>query len=122
MIEAAIARRELQARDILVLDLVAAEPAPPPARDAGAHIDVGIEPGLTRRYSLCADPASGAHRIGVLKDPTSRGGSVLPHETLAAGRKIRIGAPRNLFPPCGEAPEPVLVGGGIGVAPMKPPR
>ncbi|SFK26226.1 PDR/VanB family oxidoreductase [Celeribacter neptunius] len=119
MIEAKILKRETQARDIVVLDLVATNGTPLPAFEAGAHIDVEIEPGLTRQYSLCGDPTMpDRYRIGVLKDPNSRGGSTRLHELFAEGQVIRIGEPRNLFPLDERASESVLLGGGIGITPM----
>jgi len=119
MIEAKILKRETQARDIIVLDLVASNGSALPPFEAGAHIDVEIEPGLTRQYSLCSDPANlGQYRIGVLKDPNSRGGSVKLHEVFEEGRTIQIGEPRNLFPLDETAPESILIGGGIGITPM----
>lgn len=119
MIEATIWKRQTQARDIIVLDLVSADGAPLPVFAAGAHIDVEIEPGLTRQYSLCSNPAdTGSYRIGVLKDPNSRGGSLRLHETFNEGRTVRISSPRNLFPLEENATESVLLGGGIGITPM----
>jgi vanillate O-demethylase ferredoxin subunit len=119
MIEAKILKRETQARDIIVLDLVAANGTPLPPFEAGAHIDVEIEPGLSRQYSLCSDPSDlSLYRIGVLKDPKSRGGSVKLHELFEEGRTIRIGEPRNLFPLDEAAPDSILIGGGIGITPM----
>lgn len=119
MIEATIIRRQSQAQDIIVLDLVSADGAPLPAFTPGAHIDVEIGDGLVRQYSLCCDPAdSASYRIGVLKDPASRGGSEAIHATFGEGQTIRIGAPRNLFPLDSSAPFSVLLGGGIGITPM----
>ncbi|MBT9383560.1 PDR/VanB family oxidoreductase [Pseudooceanicola sp. CBS1P-1] len=119
MIEATITRRQSQARDIVVLDLVSADGAPLPPFTPGAHIDVEIGQGLVRQYSLCGDPAEGAlYRIGVLKDPASRGGSAAIHAGFAEGATIRIGEPRNLFPLAEDAAFSVLMGGGIGITPM----
>lgn len=119
MIEATIARRHAQARDIVVLDLVSADGTPLPPFTPGAHIDVEIGDGLVRQYSLCGNPAEGAlYRIGVLKDPASRGGSAAIHAGFAEGATIRIGEPRNLFPLAEAAPFSVLMGGGIGITPM----
>jgi len=119
MIEVLIAKRETQARDVIVLDLVAADGAVLPSFTPGAHVDVEIEPGLTRQYSLCGDPAETRHyRIGVLRDPKSRGGSERIHARFDAGQTIRIGEPRNLFPLDAGAAQSVLLGGGIGITPM----
>jgi vanillate O-demethylase ferredoxin subunit len=74
---------------------------------------------VVRPYSLCGDPrARDAYRLGVLRDPASRGGSVAVHDALAEGTRLRIGAPRNHFPLADDAPYSVLMGGGIGITPM----
>ena len=70
-----------------------------PAFEAGAHIDVHIQPGLIRQYSLCNPPwENQRYLIGVLKDPASRGGSSSLHQQLEVGTRLRISEPRNLFP------------------------
>jgi vanillate O-demethylase ferredoxin subunit len=92
-----IVQREMETADIVSLTL--ADPAGTPLPDftAGAHIDVEIQPGLVRQYSLLALPDDqGVYRIGVLKDPASRGGSVALH-ALPQGAQVRISAPRNHF-------------------------
>lgn len=119
MIDAVISRRDLQTDDIVVLDLVAADGSNLPPFEPGAHIDVEIEPGLMRQYSLCGNPTeSGSYRLGILKDPKSRGGSAAIHEGFVEGKTVRLGLPRNLFPLDPEAPLSILVGGGIGITPM----
>ncbi len=119
MIEAIVTKCERQGGDVVVLELAAANGAKLPPFAAGAHIDVEVAPGLVRQYSLCGDPARGGdYRIGVLRDPNSRGGSAALHATFAAGTRTRIGAPRNLFPLDPKASYSILVGGGIGVTPM----
>ncbi|XOT96161.1 oxidoreductase, partial [Alcaligenes pakistanensis] len=52
-----------------------------PAFEAGAHIDVHIQPGLIRQYSLC-NPPHERHRyvIAVLRDANGRGGSRTLHD------------------------------------------
>jgi NAD(P)H-flavin reductase len=47
-----------------------------PPFEAGAHIDIHVDQGITRQYSLCNDPAE-RHRyvIAVLRDENGRGGS-----------------------------------------------
>ncbi|EJN05844.1 flavodoxin reductase family protein [Phyllobacterium sp. YR531] len=119
MINVIISKREMQAEDIVVLDLARADGSALPTFEPGSHVDVEIEPGLVRQYSLCGDPAqSGSYRLGILKSPESRGGSTAIHARFAVGSTIRIGDPRNLFPLEKNAPASILVGGGIGVTPM----
>lgn len=72
-----------------------------------------------RQYSLCGNPADRqVYRLGILKDPNSRGGSIAAHERLSEGPAVEIGVPRNLFPLEAGARRSILVGGGIGVTPM----
>lgn len=90
-----------------------------PPFDAGAHIDVRIPGGLSRRYSLCGAPGTRDHyRIAVLKAPNSRGGSQAMHERVQAGDLIEVSSPHNFFPLSPDARRSVLLAGGIGITPM----
>lgn len=114
-----VARRTLAAKDIVVLDLEPAGTERLPMFEAGAHIDLHLPGGLVRQYSLCSDPMeSGLYRIGILRDPNSRGGSVTVHEQLLPGSEITISTPRNLFPLAAGGGKSYLFGGGIGITPM----
>lgn len=114
-----IARREEQVPGIVVLDLVDAHGAPLPPFEAGAHVDVHVSPGLVRQYSLCGNPADRrVYRLGILLSSSSRGGSAGIHASLHAGRLVRIGPPRNLFPLVQGARGSILIGGGIGITPI----
>jgi len=90
-----------------------------PPFDAGAHIDLHLPNGLIRSYSLC-NPSSDRDRyvVGVLHDKKSRGGSRCVHQQLRVGQVIDIAAPRNNFALHENAPNSVLVSGGIGVTPI----
>lgn len=119
MMNLLISKREMQSDDIVVLDLVDPDSRTLPAFQPGAHIDIEVEPGLVRQYSLCSDPAErNLYRLGILKSSESRGGSRLIHERFREGELVRAGEPRNLFPLNMDAPQSILVGGGIGVTPM----
>lgn len=113
---AAIAR---EADDILSFELRHPEGASLPAFTAGAHIDVHLEGGLIRQYSLCGDPAERfSYRIAVLRESAGRGGSQAMH-AVKAGDRLSISTPRNHFPLAGpEANFHLLLAGGIGVTPM----
>lgn len=114
-----VRKRELQGDSVVVLDLALPDGRPLPAFEAGAHVDIHVAPGLVRQYSLCGDPGNATvYRLGVLKDPGSRGGSTGVHEVLVEGRQVAISAPRNHFPLAPEASRSILIGGGIGVTPM----
>lgn len=91
-----------------------------PAFTAGAHIDVHIEPGLIRQYSLCNDPRE-RHRyvIAVLNDPQGRGGSKRLHELFRVQETITLSVPRNHFELGADAKRAILIAGGIGITPLK---
>lgn len=118
MIRVRVERKTEEAQDICSLDLVPLNDAALPPFSAGAHIDVQLPGGLVRQYSLCNDPAQpGLYRIAVLRDPSSRGGSVAVHDLVLEGQTLEISAPRNLFAlqPAGRC---LLLAGGIGITPL----
>jgi vanillate O-demethylase ferredoxin subunit len=119
MIEVIIRAMRLEAEGILGLELVAADGAPLPPFEAGAHIDLHLPNGLIRQYSLCNDPRERhRYRIAVLRDAASRGGSQAVHEMLRIGQHLSISAPRNLFALDEQAPRSLLLAGGIGITPL----
>jgi vanillate O-demethylase ferredoxin subunit len=84
----------------------------------GGHIDVHLEPGLVRTYSLCNEPEDN-HRyvIAVKREHNGRGGSDFLHGRVRMGDQIGVSIPRG-----GIAVNPngmnVFVAGGIGVTPF----
>ncbi|MBN8988940.1 MAG: oxidoreductase [Rhizobiales bacterium] len=86
---------------------------------AGSHIDLHLQNGMVRSYSLVNDQNE-RHRyvIAVNKDASSRGGSSFVHDTIKTGDIIAISAPRNNFALCEDAEHSVLVAGGIGITPL----
>ena len=89
-----------------------------PAWESGAHIDVMLAPGINRQYSICGDPADpSCLRFAVLREPESRGGSILLHEKFNVGDEVRVGAVRNNFALV-PAELTLLVAGGIVVTPL----
>lgn len=113
-----VSARHDVAQDIVGFELVHPEGRALPAFTAGAHVDVVTPGGATRQYSLCNDPAE-THRycIGVLLEPASRGGSRSMHQSLRAGMRLQISAPRNHFP-LAPARHSLLFAGGIGITPI----
>jgi vanillate O-demethylase ferredoxin subunit len=111
-------RRE--ADGIHSLELVAMDGSDLPPFTAGAHIDLLLAPELTRSYSLTNDPAE-RHRyvVSVNRDPQSRGGSAYVHEQLRVGDRMQVNPPRNNFPLDESAEHSVLIGGGIGITPLR---
>ena len=108
-----------QAQGINTFELVDPQGGALPHFTAGAHIDVLLENGLIRQYSLANDPRE-THRyiIGVLHEPEGRGGSAAMHATVRVGQLLKISPPRNHFPLADDAKFHLLLAGGIGVTPM----
>lgn len=119
LLNVVVHKRELQGDGVVVIDLLLKNGGNLPTFEAGAHVDVHLPSGHTRQYSLCGDPANAAiYRLGVLKDPQSRGGSVGVHNALHEGVAVNISYPRNHFPLDLTANRSILIGGGIGVTPL----
>lgn len=110
----------VEADGVLSLDMAAATGGPLPAWTPGAHIDVVLPGGLIRQYSLCGDPGHADRwRIGVLREPGSRGGSRFIHDEVRPGDILQVAGPRNNFELAG-AGRYLFVAGGIGVTPILP--
>src|SRR5262245_65620494 len=93
--ELVVRRRSTPAEGVVVLDLAHPQNEELPRWEPGAHIDLILDDGLTRQYSLCGNPAdSGVWRVGVLLDPNSRGGSRYVHENLQAETAVRVRGPQ----------------------------
>lgn len=119
MLNVVVLKREEQGDGVVILDLSDPSGRPLPAFEAGAHVDIHVRTGLVRQYSLCGNPTNtNVYRLGVLKDPASRGGSLAVHEYLHEGQHVQISAPRNLFALAPDATRSILIGGGIGITPM----
>lgn len=89
-----------------------------PGWEPGAHIDLVMGGGLVRQYSLCGDPADAASwRVGVLREPNSRGGSIYLHDRVGAGSELIAQGPRNHFPLV-PSQSYLFVAGGIGITPI----
>ena len=90
-----------------------------PAFTPGAHIDLHLDNGLTRSYSLMnCSRERGRYQVAVDRAAQSRGGSRWVHENLCVGRSLMISPPRNLFPLEASASHSVLIAGGIGITPL----
>jgi ferredoxin-NADP reductase len=105
---------------IAVLTLAPVKGATLPEWAPGAHIDVHMANGLERQYSLSGSVAPGAPwRIGVLREPQSRGGSEFIHSSVNVGDELTLEGPRNNFGLV-DAPAYQFIAGGIGVTPLLP--
>ncbi len=111
------ARREV-ADGIVELTLADPSGGQLPSWTAGAHVDLFLDPSLTRQYSLCGSTADeSSWKVGVLLDPNSRGGSAYVHEKLVEGATVRVRGPRNHFPLVA-SPRYQFIAGGIGITPI----
>lgn len=113
-----VVHKTQEALGICSFELVAADNRPLPSFSAGSHIDVHLDGGLVRQYSLCNFPGE-RHRyqIAVLLDQNSRGGSRAMH-AIEQGQTLLISGPRNHFPLAHEPRHSLLLAGGIGVTPI----
>jgi ferredoxin-NADP reductase len=111
-------RRRAAAEGVVALDLVDPRGGDLPGWEPGAHIDLLLEEGLVRQYSLCGDPRDAkAWRVGVLLDPQSRGGSRHVHDNLTEGSSVRVRGPRNHFALV-DSSRYLFIAGGIGITPI----
>ncbi|MFB2584397.1 PDR/VanB family oxidoreductase [Herbiconiux liukaitaii] len=107
--------------DVLLLDLRAPDGSALPAWSPGAHLDVQVQPGVSRQYSLCGDPADPSrYLVAVLREPDGRGGSEHVHTHVSPGTVLRVRAPQNHFELVPPAPGAsyLFVAGGIGITPL----
>src|ERR1700731_4409509 len=116
--ELIVRRRIAPAEGVVVLDLAHPQDEDLPRWEPGAHIDLLLSDNLTRQYSLCGDSGDPTvWRVGVLRDPSSRGGSQFVHDNLNEGVAVRVRGPRNHFPLV-DAPHYRFIAGGIGITPI----
>lgn len=113
-----VKNRHVEGENVAVMEFESANSTQLPKIEAGAHIDVHLPNGMVRQYSLCQNPNDvGIFRLGILRDPESRGGSVSAFDDLKDGMQIQVSEPKNLFPLL-KAKHSVLIGGGIGITPL----
>ena len=113
-----VARKETTAEGIVSIRMEALKGGLPTFQP-GAHIDVHLQNGLIRQYSLTNGPGETDHyTIGVKREPDSRGGSDFIHDDLREGDVLAISAPRNNFPLRRDSIRTIFIAGGIGVTPL----
>lgn len=114
-----VGRRELT-DEIVEITLAGAGPEALPRWEPGAHVDLKLESGIVRQYSLCGEPEwNGVWRIAVLREPAGRGGSRFVHDELHPGRTLIVHGPRNHFA-LQASPNFLFIAGGIGITPLLP--
>jgi cytochrome P450/ferredoxin-NADP reductase len=105
---------------VVALTLTSRDGSDLPAWQPGAHVDLLLDDGLVRQYSLSGDPSdSTSYRVGVLHEPAGRGGSAFVHERLRPGSRVEVRGPRNHFV-LEPSPRYVFIAGGIGITPILP--
>ncbi|MFE7990946.1 PDR/VanB family oxidoreductase [Streptomyces shenzhenensis] len=116
----AVTERLDAADGVVSLTLRHPDGKPLPHWEPGAHIELMLDNGLARTYSLCGDPADlDRWHIAVLRTGDSRGGSAYVHDSLHPGTEIRVRGPRNAFA-LHPAERYLFVAGGIGITPLLP--
>lgn len=119
LIKVKVASRKEEAEGIVTVDLVTVDGTSLPPFEAGDHIDIHLAPTLLRQYSLCGPPQDrSCYRLGVLREPASRGGSERFHQTMTTGTEVYISRPRGNFSLVKSASFSVLLAGGIGITPL----
>ncbi len=120
MTEAVVEAKEMVSDGVAALTLRPTSGAPFPAWQPGSHVDLALPGVRTRQYSLSGDPGDcSTYRLGVLREPLSRGTSEYVHASLRPGDTVRVVGPRNHFRLV-DAPRYVFVAGGIGITPILP--
>ncbi|MFY9657763.1 MAG: PDR/VanB family oxidoreductase [Methylocystis sp.] len=114
-----VAKKNLEAHNMMSFELVDAHGGELPPFSAGSHIDVTIPGNIVRQYSICNSPKErNRYVIGVWKDGNSRGGSVALHDAVNVGDRLEISLPRNRFRVPKNATRAILLARGIGVTPI----
>ena len=90
-----------------------------PTFHAGAHIDIVLQNGLIRQYSLTNGPGETDHYcIAVKIEKHGGGGSKIISENISVGDIMAISAPHNSFPLLRNSTHIIFLAGGIGITPM----
>lgn len=117
--EVVVVARTVAAESVVLLELGPVPGASLPRWQAGAHIDVMLPSGDARQYSLCGQRGGATWRIGVLREPDGRGGSLWLTDKVAVGDTLRVAGPRNHFEFAADRGTRYLfLAGGIGITPV----
>lgn len=115
-----VSSRRQEADDVISLQLVRPDGGSLPRWQPGAHIDLLLEGGRVRQYSLTGDHTqSDSWEVAVLREPAGRGGSQWIFDSVVPGSTIRVQGPRNHFG-LEPAPNYLFIAGGIGITPIRP--
>jgi ferredoxin-NADP reductase/ferredoxin len=110
-----------ESADVRSFEFAAEDHSPLPLALPGQYIMVRVRPrpdapAVTRNYSLCGPPGTPTYRIGVKNE---RGlASRFLHQSVRAGSRLEISAPRGSFTLAAGATPVVLISAGVGVTPV----
>lgn len=113
-----VTHAEPEADGVLGVTLVDASGARLPAWTPGAHLDLVLPDGESRKYSLCGPVDSGDWHIAVLREEAGRGGSRWVHEAVREGVELHVRGPKNHFRLDESSSRYRLIAGGIGITPI----
>jgi len=114
-----VTRYAAEAKDVVLIELRAADGRALPPFSAGAHLEILVAGELPRHYSLLNAPHEhDRYLIAVGLVPDSRGGSRFLHRQLRLGDTLACSLPRNHFPLDEHLQRYCLVAGGIGITPI----
>jgi ferredoxin-NADP reductase/MOSC domain-containing protein YiiM len=110
-----------ESADVRSFEFATEDGAPLPPALPGQYIVVRVQPNpdapaVTRNYSLCGTPGSPTYRIGVKNERGLASGFL--HQSVRAGSRLEVSAPRGSFTLADGATQVVLISAGVGVTPM----
>ncbi len=117
----AVVASRAESADVRSFEFAAEDGSPLPLARPGQHILVRMRPNpdapaVTRNYSLCGPPGRLSYRIGVKNERGLASGFL--HQSVRAGSRLEISAPRGPFTLAAGATPVVLISAGVGVTPM----
>jgi hypothetical protein len=114
-----VRRKHPVARDIVRFELTHPQGQDLPDWSAGAHIRLSTPQGHIRSYSLCGPVNARDHwAIAVKREANGRGGSASLIDEVHEGDELPLHGGDNLFALDPQAPEHILIAGGIGITPF----
>jgi phthalate 4,5-dioxygenase reductase subunit len=114
-----VRRKHPIARDIMRFELAHPQGQDLPDWSAGAHIRLSTPQGHIRSYSLCGPVEARDHwAIAVKREANGRGGSASLIDEVHEGDELPLQGGDNLFALDPQAPEHILIAGGIGLTPL----
>ncbi|MFM1816277.1 MAG: hypothetical protein RLZ98_2972 [Pseudomonadota bacterium] len=107
------------AEGIFGFELVRPDGGELPEFTAGAHLDIVVPNGETRKYSLCGEPADlSRYQIAVKREDGGKGGSKSLCDEANAGDTLEVSPPRNDFGLAPRVQNFLFIAGGIGITPI----